>query len=115
MNPLAELTEQSISAVSLIEPMIVIVLGIILFRSLLSIIDHIVGGISFRLSGYSVGDSIVLDGNRGVITRMGLMNTQILIDNPEETDILSFRVVDNMMLKSLKIHKINRKVKSDNE
>ena len=46
---------------------------------------------------------------------MGLMNTQILIDNPEETDILSFRVVDNMMLKSLKIHKINRKVKSDNE
>ena len=114
MKELTDINSMSIELVELITPMLVIMLALILTLMVRDFATNFMNGIKFRMhSSFNEGDTCLLDGERGIIVKIGFYETIIQIHNGRCT---VWRYLPNDRIKFYKLEKIIKDIeKTDSQ
>ena len=114
MKELTDINSMSIELVELITPMLVIMLALILTLMVRDFATNFMNGSKFRMhSSFNEGDTCLLDGERGIIVKIGFYETIIQIHNGRGT---VWRYLPNDRIKFYKLEKIIKDIeKTDSQ
>ena len=104
MKELTDINTMSIEFVELITPMLVIMLALILTLMVRDFATNFMNGLKFGMhSSFNEGDTCLLEGERGIIVKIGFYETIMQMHNGRGT---VWRCLPNDRIKFYKLEKI---------